>query len=490
MTSRRGFTWGPWASAGLLLGCFLRPGPSPEAERQIAIARAAADVRKPQGIPSVDLFNRTILAVQEAYFDQSRIEPRTIARAVVRASASVAPQLRVEELDPSTLRISSGPDGRTFDLRPFDTLWRVSVLFKELHGYLTGSLGVDDRSRVLGFAAANGLLATLDPGCVLMSPEEYSVRRAGGVDERKRLFFWTRLGSNVGYIRAQGLLPRASVLMQRAVTEMSSSEEGSALRGIVLDLRGNGGGFFRELLEVANIFFEPGVSVMISVRGETVRAPVPHKDRAVFKGRLAILVDEATSSEAEIVAALLKDLDRAVVLGRRTAGAGTVQAFYEYKDTDGSGRAYLILTVTAVTRVSGARIEGVGVVPDVLLVPMTPDGRAPMTRSSLDASPPLNSFATDRGPLGPTPERRVVELQYRWQMPRARSDPVEQVLEDFEVRLARDLLLHASGTRRSEIVPELEKLVQETPLPEPVPPSDSTPKSASGVVGTRAHPGD
>jgi hypothetical protein len=469
MTLWNRFSWAACASSCLVLGCAPGPALTAEGERQIAIAHAAAETRHVQHVPSVDLFNKTVDNVEEYYFDHSRIRPRMIGHAMVRALGTVAPQVRIDEQDADTVRISSGDQSRTLDLRHLESLRMVAVLFKDLHAYLTGPLGVDDSSRDLGFAATNGMLATLDPGCVLMTPEEHAVRSAAGVDERKRIFFWTLLGAEVGYVRAHGLFANASTLTERAVKEFrAETGKGSKLRGIVLDLRGNYSGSSQEIIRVAKVF-DSGLAVTIRNGPAVMTSPGPRGRQASYTGRLAILVDQGTASGAEVVAAVLKDRDRAVVLGRRTAGAGTLQVLLEYAETDPSGKAYLMLTVATVARLSGARIEGVGLMPDVLLVPMTEDGRSPMSLPPSDLSRPWNPFATDRGPLGPATETPVVEVPYRWQPPRERPKLDEQVLEDFEIRVARDLLLRASGTRRSEIVSELENLVKQTPPPETAP---------------------
>ncbi|MBR6339603.1 MAG: S41 family peptidase [Alloprevotella sp.] len=99
-------------------------------------------------------------------------------------------------------------------------------------------------------------------------------------------------------------------------------------RGLIIDLRGNGGGLISQAVEVASLFLPKG-SLVVKLKGRggeeqndylTQREPI---DTAL---PLAILVDAASASAAELLAGTLQDYDRAVVLGQRTYGKGLVQS--------------------------------------------------------------------------------------------------------------------------------------------------------------------
>ena len=169
--------------------------------------------------------------------------------------------------------------------------------------------------------------------------------------------------------RLRGDIVRVQV---RAFTRGVGREVRVALRGnggkhsggVVLDLRSNPGGLLDEAVEVASVFLDGGPVVSYERRGKPARTL-----EAVTGGDvttpLVVLVDGATASAAEVVAAALQDRNRAVVVGARTFGKGSVQEPSQL--SDGSG---LELTVGRYLTPSGRTIEGQGLEPDVT-VPAT-----------------------------------------------------------------------------------------------------------------------
>ncbi|MGN6686910.1 MAG: S41 family peptidase [Actinomycetales bacterium] len=131
--------------------------------------------------------------------------------------------------------------------------------------------------------------------------------------------------------------------------------------GVVLDLRGNPGGLVDEAVEVAGAFLDGGTVVSYDRRGHsrtTLSAP-PGGD---VHTPLVVLVDAGTASAAEVVSAALQERNRAVLVGTRTFGKGSVQEPVELPD----GGA-LELTVGRYFTPSGRSIEGIGLTPDVTL---------------------------------------------------------------------------------------------------------------------------
>lgn len=132
--------------------------------------------------------------------------------------------------------------------------------------------------------------------------------------------------------------------------------------GIVLDLRGDPGGLLSEAVETASVFLHGGTVVRYARRGE-----VPQQLDALGRGdtrtALVILVDGGTASAAEVVAGALQERGRAVLVGTRSFGKGSVQEPHTL--TDGSS---LALTVARYTLPSGRSVEGVGLDPDIEVV--------------------------------------------------------------------------------------------------------------------------
>jgi carboxyl-terminal processing protease len=136
--------------------------------------------------------------------------------------------------------------------------------------------------------------------------------------------------------------------------------------GVVLDLRDNPGGLLDEAVEVASVFLDGGPVVSYERRGRA-----PKTLEAVEGGDLTtplvVLVNSSTASAAEVVAGALQDRNRAVIVGSRTYGKGSVQE--PSRLSDGSA---LELTVGRYLTPSGRSLEGVGVDPDVLVAATAP----------------------------------------------------------------------------------------------------------------------
>lgn len=173
--------------------------------------------------------------------------------------------------------------------------------------------------------------------------------------------------------RLQGDITRIAVA---AFTRGVGRDVGNALRartgqvgGVVLDLRDNPGGLLDEAVAVASVFLDGGPVVSYERRGRGTE----HLE--AFTGGdtttpLVVLVNPSTASAAEVVAAALQDRNRAVLVGTRTYGKGSVQE--PSRLSDGSA---LELTVGRYVTPAGRDIEGIGVEPDVVV----PPGEAPET---------------------------------------------------------------------------------------------------------------
>lgn len=130
--------------------------------------------------------------------------------------------------------------------------------------------------------------------------------------------------------------------------------------GIVLDLRGNAGGLLSEAADAASVFLDGGLIATYDVYGEQYAL---HADRGGDTATpLVVLVDGGTMSSAEMVTGALQDRNRAVIVGSRTFGKGTVQMASE--QPDGSVAE---LTVGHYETPSGRTIDEDGIVPDLVV---------------------------------------------------------------------------------------------------------------------------
>lgn len=132
------------------------------------------------------------------------------------------------------------------------------------------------------------------------------------------------LKNDIGYISLNQFNPNAANDVRNAFLDLKNNHH---IKGVILDLRNNGGGLVNEAVNIANIFDRKGTKIVQTIgklksndytyrtTGKVVDASIP----------LAILVNQNTASASEIVSGSMQDLDRAVIIGQRTFGKGLVQ---------------------------------------------------------------------------------------------------------------------------------------------------------------------
>lgn len=138
----------------------------------------------------------------------------------------------------------------------------------------------------------------------------------------------TRLQDSIGFIRLTGFTQDAGKEFKAALQGLEAQ---GPLAGLVIDLRGNGGGLLSEAVNILSLFV-PKKTAVVSSRGrvEAMNYTYTTKEAPLYPSLpLMVLVNSASASSSEIVAGALQDLDRAVVLGQRTYGKGLVQSIRE-----------------------------------------------------------------------------------------------------------------------------------------------------------------
>ena len=95
--------------------------------------------------------------------------------------------------------------------------------------------------------------------------------------------------------------------------------------GLIIDLRGNGGGYLNEAISLTGLFIDSGPVVQV-VQSNRKRQELRDDDRGIaYNGPLAVLIDRYSASASEIFAAAIQDYGRGIVIGERSFGKGTVQ---------------------------------------------------------------------------------------------------------------------------------------------------------------------
>jgi carboxyl-terminal processing protease len=134
------------------------------------------------------------------------------------------------------------------------------------------------------------------------------------------------MNDSIGYIHLDSFTDKAAQDVLSALTTLRASNR--PLRGLVLDLRDNGGGLLEEAVKILGYFLPKGTTV-VQTKARLAQWNSVYKTQSEpidTTLRIAVLVDRGTASASEIVAGSLQDMDRAVILGERTYGKGLVQS--------------------------------------------------------------------------------------------------------------------------------------------------------------------
>ncbi|WP_434382748.1 MXAN_5808 family serine peptidase [Melittangium boletus] len=174
------------------------------------------------------------------------------------------------------------------------------------------------------------------------------------------------LAGNVGYVRLKNFQGNTTRDLQASLAEMRKQAEGKGgFKGLVLDMRGNPGGLLEQAIQVSDTFVSEGTIVSTVGLSDKLREEKrAHADPGEESYPVAVLVNAGSASASEIVAGALKNLNRAVIIGRQTFGKGSVQVLYDFPDDSA-----LKLTIAKYLTPGDVSIQEVGIVPDIELVP-------------------------------------------------------------------------------------------------------------------------
>jgi carboxyl-terminal processing protease len=302
------------------------------------------------------------------------------------------------------------------------------------------------------------------------------------------------LDNGIGYVRLSGFSGTTTRDMMAAIRAMKA-QNGGALKGLVMDLRGNPGGLLEQAIQVSDAFVEEGTIVTtVGVNG-TLREPkLARNDGGEREFPMAVLISSESASASEIVAGALKNLNRAIIVGRQSFGKGSVQVLYDFKDRDNGDESALKLTIAQYLTPGDVSIQEVGITPDIELVP----ARILKDRIDLWAPPKtfreqdydkhfFNGFAHDeeqakagRDRVSQKPfetlrfvkeetakEKKNRELIEAGQAPEddtaTDDDPSDDdgVQVDYQIEFCRDLLQTATSTDRRQQLTEAKPFVEQ-----------------------------
>lgn len=172
---------------------------------------------------------------------------------------------------------------------------------------------------------------------------------------------FTDLENGYGYFRITSFIENTSKDFKRHLEKFK--KKNSEIKGFVIDLRQNPGGLLDQAVKLSDIFLDKGIIVSTIGRDEKKREVLRAKEKGSHMGfPVIVLINEYSASASEIFAGAMKDNKRALIMGRRSFGKGSVQSVI--KLGDGSG---LKLTVARYYTPSGRSIQAKGIDPDVVI---------------------------------------------------------------------------------------------------------------------------
>ncbi len=511
----------------------------------------AAKRAVPYDLTRLQVLNRVIVETKGRYVDPERVVPKRMFLSGLNAvQQHVAPVLVHYETGQSQLTVQVGSAKQSFAVSDVTSPWALTARFREVFAFLQKHLGEEDvELRTIEYAAVNGMLRSLDPHSVLLTPDVFdemqmstrgefgglgiviSIReaqltvikpmegtpasRAGlqrgdhivkidtegtlnmplseAVDRlrgrpgspvtvmisRRRGKKWSEpfpvtltravihidsvehkmLGDGVGLVRVKSFQGNTHTDLKLALAALKQK----GLKSLVLDLRDNPGGLLDQAVKITDLFIESGTIVTTSSSDPTQREQ-KFASASGTEGQvpMVVLVNGSSASASEIVAGALRNHDRALVIGERTFGKGSVQVLYNLND----GSA-LKLTVAQYLTPGDVSIQGVGVAPDIAVEPMTVDkqeldlsvNKQHIRESDLQSHLENTRALLDDGALLTVRYYLAKEVRNRLRsaLPDDREENEEE--DEFLMRFSRTLLTQAGANADRNALLELAKPV-------------------------------
>ena len=255
--------------------------------------------------------------------------------------------------------------------------------------------------------------------------------------------YYGMINDSVGYVVLTQFTEDCSRDVRRALIDM----RGKGMKGLVFDLRGNGGGALQEAIKITGMFVPKGTT-LVTTKGKLKRSNkvyVTEQEPLDTVMPIVVLVNESSASASEITAGSLQDLDRAVIMGTRTYGKGlvqqtvdlphdgslklTVSKYYipsgrciqavNYKHTGGGYREHIpdSLTREFKTRKGRTVRDGGGIMPDIEVKPDTMTNLTMyLFRGALDSTEVVHYYVTDyvnsHERIAPVEDFHITESDY------------------------------------------------------------------------------
>lgn len=353
------------------LGCASRGSVQPRVERRVEQDRSCFEKRQPtrrgidlQGLavgpsslPGLILLRKTVVQVNDHYYEPSRIHPERMLRAIVDAWVAASNgELRLEG---DSLVVN----GAMKTVPRADTIWQIPLALQDVGRFLSQRLPPENpltRGAFAEYVATNAMLSTLDWQSWLAPPGVPVFLQVQMEDPEGR-----RLPEPVKTLDGGALYLRPGRTLSGPGDASREKLQQAPAAGVLLDLRRNSGGRLEDAESLLELLIRSGTMVTYNGRDFSRRKDAHDDGLPSERVKMVVLVDRFTASAGEIVAGALRFADRALIVGEPTFGAGLVQEVYELDRTAKS--PHLMLSAAEVLLPGDRAFDGLGVGPDVLL---------------------------------------------------------------------------------------------------------------------------
>jgi len=269
------------------------------------------------------------------------------------------------------------------------------------------------------------------------------------------------LEGGIGHVRIKAFHEHVERDLHDVLSKLHRDAAASGeLRGLVLDLRGNPGGFLNQAVRVSDTFLTDG-DIVSTIDGAGRRTELERARRSAEPDYpMVVLLDASSASASEIVAGALRNNDRAVIMGERSFGKGSVQNLHTFYDD-----SKLKLTISKYLTPGDKSIQAVGIPADIELQPTVV--KVP---EEPDAEPLVRMFHRERVRREGDLDGSLEQVSFRQERPayevRYLSEPGQRnparVQDDVQVQMARDVLLAAGRSwRRTDVLEAAGRVVQQ-----------------------------
>jgi carboxyl-terminal processing protease len=204
-------------------------------------------------------------------------------------------------------------------------------------------------------------------------------------------------GADIGYVRLSSFNEQTDTALRNAISTMRK-QSGDKLRGIILDLRNNPGGLLDQAVQVSDDFLNQGEIVSTRARRQQDSQRWNAKAGDITENlHVVVLINGGSASASEIVAGALQDHRRAVVMGAKSFGKGSVQTVMPL-----AGNGAIRMTTARYYTPSGRSIQGLGITPDIEVLATKEEGNAPLRDREADLRKALRND-NDTHPVPPLP---------------------------------------------------------------------------------------